>query len=58
MPQRNKTYAGANGNKISVIYQGEQYMLKARTYQKQGHELLQTGWINQSNRFYFIKVRQ
>ncbi|MFR2372831.1 MAG: hypothetical protein ACLS8T_35150 [Anaerobutyricum sp.] len=28
MPQRNKAYAGANGSKISVIYQGEQYMLK------------------------------
>ena len=28
MPQRNKAYAGANGSKISVIYEGEQYMLK------------------------------
>ena len=28
LPKRNKAYAGANGNKISVIYQGEQYMLK------------------------------
>ncbi len=28
MPVRNKTYAGANGSKISVIYNGEQYMLK------------------------------
>lgn len=26
--KRNKTYAGANGSKISVIYNGEQYMLK------------------------------
>lgn len=26
--KRKKTYAGANGNKISVIYEGEQYMLK------------------------------
>ena len=26
--KKNKAYAGANGNKISVIYQGEQYMLK------------------------------
>ena len=26
--KRNKMYAGANGNKISVIYEGEQYMLK------------------------------
>lgn len=28
LQQRKKTYAGANGNKISVIYMGEQYMLK------------------------------
>ena len=28
LERRNKAYAGANGNKISVIYQGEQYMLK------------------------------
>lgn len=28
LKKRNKTYAGANGNKISVIYEGEQYMLK------------------------------
>ena len=27
-PVRNKTYAGANGSKISVIYEGQQYMLK------------------------------
>lgn len=26
--QKNKTYAGANGSKISVLYNGEQYMLK------------------------------
>ena len=28
LPKRKKTYAGANGSKISVIYEGEQYMLK------------------------------
>lgn len=28
LKKRKKTYAGANGNKISVIYEGEQYMLK------------------------------
>ena len=28
LPVRNKTYAGANGSKISVLYHGEQYMLK------------------------------
>ena len=26
--KRKKTYAGRNGSKISVIYEGEQYMLK------------------------------
>ncbi len=28
LPKKNKTYAGANGSKISVIYEGRQYMLK------------------------------
>lgn len=28
LPVKNKTYAGANGSKIAVIYEGEQYMLK------------------------------
>ena len=28
LPVRNKTYTGANGSKISVIYNGAQYMLK------------------------------
>lgn len=28
LKKRKKTYAGANGNKISVIYEGEQYMLR------------------------------
>ncbi len=28
LPRRNKMYAGANGSKISVIYEGKQYMLK------------------------------
>lgn len=28
MPKRNKTYAGANGGKIAVIYENEQYMIK------------------------------
>lgn len=28
LPTKKKTYAGANGSKISVIYNGEQYMLK------------------------------
>ena len=29
LPRRNKTYAGANGNKIAIIYKGEQYMIAA-----------------------------
>ncbi len=28
LPKRNKAYAGANGSKISVVYEGELYMLK------------------------------
>ena len=28
LPVRNKTYAGANGRKISVVYEGDLYMLK------------------------------
>ncbi len=28
MPKKNKSYAGANGSKLSVVYNGEQYMLK------------------------------
>lgn len=28
LPKRNKTYAGANGSKISIIYNNDQYMLK------------------------------
>ncbi len=28
LPVRNKTYAGANGSKISVLYNNELYMLK------------------------------
>jgi len=28
LPKKNKTYTGANGSKISVIYNSEQYMLK------------------------------
>ena len=28
LPRRNKTYAGANGSKIAVMYEDELYMLK------------------------------
>ena len=39
LKQRKKTYAGANGNKISVIYEGEQYMLKFPAYAKKNKEM-------------------
>ena len=32
LPKRNKSYAGANGSKISIVYNGEQYMLKFPPY--------------------------
>ena len=32
LQKRNKAYAGANGNKISVIYEGEQYMPVSYTH--------------------------
>lgn len=32
LPKRKKSYAGANGSKISVVYNGEQYMLKFPPY--------------------------
>ncbi len=28
LPRRKKTYAGANGSKIAVVYENELYMLK------------------------------
>ena len=31
LPKRNKTYAGANGSKISIVYNNELYMLKFPT---------------------------
>ena len=43
LPRRNKTYAGANGSKIAVMYEDELYMLKfpGIARKKQGHELCQ-----------------
>lgn len=40
--QRKKTYAGANGNKISVIYKGEQYMLKFPAFAKRNKDMSYT----------------
>ena len=39
LTRRNKAYAGANGNKISVIYGGEQYMLKFPSAAKRNPDL-------------------
>ena len=42
LPVRNKTYAGANGSKISVIYNGEQYMLKFPSLPSRNREMSYT----------------
>ena len=42
MPTRKKTYAGANGGKIAVIYEGEQYMLKFPAPPKRNREMSYT----------------
>ncbi len=42
LPKKNKTYAGANGSKISVIYNGEQYMLKFPAIARKNQELSYT----------------
>lgn len=39
LKQRKKTYAGANGNKISVIFEGEQYMLKFPAHAKRNKDM-------------------
>ena len=39
LPKRNKLYAGANGSKISVVYNGEQYMLKFPPYPVKNHDI-------------------
>ena len=39
LPTRNKFYAGANGAKIAVIYDGEQYMLKFQAPAPKNKEL-------------------
>ncbi len=39
LQKRNKAYAGANGNKISVIYEDEQYMLKFPPIPKQNKRI-------------------
>ncbi len=42
LPRRNKTYAGANGSKISVLLDGEQYMLKFPAVPSRNREMLYT----------------
>ena len=39
LPKKNKTYAGANGSKIAVMYEGEQYMLKFPAIAKRNQEM-------------------
>ncbi len=39
LPKRNKAYAGANGNKISIIYNEEQYMLKFPAVPKKNKDM-------------------
>ncbi len=40
MPKRKKSYAGANGSKISIIYNGEQYMLKFPALATRNQEII------------------
>ena len=42
LPKRNKTYAGANGSKISVLYGGELFMLKFPVITRRNQELSYT----------------
>ncbi|MBE6866436.1 MAG: CtkA family protein [Ruminococcaceae bacterium] len=39
LPRKNKTYAGANGSKLSVIYENEQYMLKFPAFAPKNKDL-------------------
>ena len=38
-PRRNKMYAGANGNKICIMYEGEPYMLKFPSMAKRNKDM-------------------
>lgn len=42
LPKKNKAYAGANGSKISVVYNNEQYMLKFPPLPKRNPEMSYT----------------
>ena len=39
LPRRNKSYAGANGSKIAVVYEGDLYMLKFPGAARQNQDL-------------------
>ncbi|MDC7291131.1 HipA domain-containing protein [Blautia schinkii] len=39
MQKKNKAYAGANGSKISVVHEGEQYMLKFPPFPKKNKDM-------------------
>ncbi len=42
MPTRKKAYAGANGGKIAIVYEGELYMLKFPPHPKRNKEMSYT----------------
>lgn len=42
MPTRKKAYAGANGGKIAIVYEGEQYMLKFPPHPRRNKEMSYT----------------
>lgn len=42
MPTRKKAYAGANGGKIAIVYEGEQYMLKFPPHPRKNKEMSYT----------------
>jgi len=42
LPKKNKSYAGANGNKISVVYEDELYMLKFPSHARLNKEMSYT----------------
>lgn len=42
LPKKNKAYAGANGNKIAVVYQNETYMLKFPPHPTKNKEISYT----------------
>lgn len=57
LPKRNKTYTGANGSKISVLYNDEQYMLKFPAVPNKNKDMSYTnGCISEYIGFIYLKV--